>query len=251
MPSYPIEIRRCQHIKTSGAQCGSPALRNDKDKLCYYHKHNRLAPAELYMDGDRYCDSQIMIPPFEDAHSIQMVLRHVVQLLLQKRINPKDAGLMLYALQIASGNLKQMQAEKPRPTQVVMDPEKVEATPMGMTPWSASGQGHDPEDEEGEGEEAEQAEPTKLKALDPPLPPPTAEELYDAISLEERQEFRKRCDKRGLIDAVELDGYLSSDGQDPLLLTMRRLCAKRDAKLQAEAANSQAAGELAVAPAAL
>jgi hypothetical protein len=235
MPSYPIEIRRCQHIKTSGAQCGSPALRNDK--ICFYHKQNGTVPAELYIDGDRYCDSQIMIPPFEDAHSIQMVLRHVVQLMLQKRINPKDAGLMLYALQIASGNLKQMQAEKPRPTQVVMDPEKVEDTPMGMTPWSASGQGHDPEDEEGEEAEpeAEQAGPTKLKAQNPPLPPPTAEELYDAITLEERQMFRKRCDKQGLIDAVELEGYLCSDGQDPLLLTMRRLCAKRDAKLQTDA----------------
>jgi hypothetical protein len=145
MGSYPIEIRRCQHIKTSGAQCGSPALRSDK--FCYYHKQNRTVPAELYMDGERYCDSQIMLPPFEDGHSIQMVLRHVVQLMLQKRIERKDAGLVLYALQIASGNLKQMRAEKPRPTQVVVDPERVEETPMGMTPWSATGQGHDPEEE--------------------------------------------------------------------------------------------------------
>ena len=253
MASYPVEIRRCQHIKTSGAQCGSPALRNEK--LCYYHKHNRLAPAELYLDGDRYCDSQIMIPPFEDAHSIQMVLRHVVQLMLQKRIDRKDAGLMLYALQIASGNLKQLQAEKPRPTQVVMDPDKVEETPIGMTPWSATGEGHDPdeeEEEEAEGEEAEaepeaepeadQAGPKKFKAQDPPLPPPSAEELYDAMTLVERMATRKKYDEDGLIDPVELKGYLCSGGRDPLLLTIRRLCAERDRKQQSESPISQTPG---------
>ena len=34
MARYPVEIQRCQHIKTSGAQCGSPAL-TDKE-FCYY-----------------------------------------------------------------------------------------------------------------------------------------------------------------------------------------------------------------------
>jgi hypothetical protein len=232
MASYPVDIRRCQHIKTSGAQCGSPALRNEK--LCYYHQHNRLAPAELYLDGDRYCDSQIMIPPFEDAHSIQMVLRHVVQLMLQKRIDRKDAGLALYALQIASGNLKQMQAEKPRPTQVVMDPDKVEETPIGMTPWSATGQGHDPEEEEEDEAEGVQAEENKIKAQDPPLPPPSAEELYAALTLVERKMIREKFDRKGLIDPREVEDYLCCDAPDPLLLTITRLCAERDRKQQSE-----------------
>ena len=46
-----------------------------------------------------------------------------------------------------------MNAEKPRPTQVVVDPETVAETPLGQTPWSASGEGHEVEDE---GEEREQ-----------------------------------------------------------------------------------------------
>lgn len=242
MASYPVEIRRCQHIKTSGAQCGSPALRTEK--LCYYHKHNRLAAAELYLDGDRYCDSQIMIPPFEDAHSIQMVLRHVVQLMLQKRINPKDAGLMLYALQIASGNLKQLQAEKPRPTQVVMDPDKVGETPIGMTPWSATGQGHDPDEEEeregeGEGEEAAKQETEAEKS---PAPPPSAEELYGAMTPKERRAMREKFEKEGLIDPIEVDNYLKFDRPDPLLLAITRQCSERDRKQQSECANSQTAG---------
>jgi hypothetical protein len=216
MASYPVEIRRCQHIKTSGAQCGSPALRNEK--LCYYHKHNRLAPAELYLDGDRYCDSQIMIPPFEDAHSIQMVLRHVVQLMLQKRIDRKDAGLMLYALQIASGNLKQLQAEKPRPTQVVMDPEKVEETPIGMTPWSATGQGHDPD--EGEGEER----PADSESI---TAPPTPEELCRLVPTDDRHALITKWRDKGLITHEEIDNYIMSDGPDPILLAIGRDQAER------------------------
>ena len=145
MVSYPIEMRRCRHVKTNGTQCGSPALK--AGELCYYHEHNRPQPVELYLDGERYCDSQIVLPVFEDAHSIQTVIRQVVQLMLTRRIERKDAGLLLYALQIASSNLKRMEAEKPRPTQVVVDPETAAETPIGMTPWSASGKGHDPEEE--------------------------------------------------------------------------------------------------------
>ena len=53
---------------------------------------------------------------------------------------------MLYALQIASSNLKRMEAEKPRPAQVVVDTEKVAETPLGMTPWSKKEGGHEIED---------------------------------------------------------------------------------------------------------
>jgi len=156
MASYPIEIRRCQHIRTSGTQCGSPALRNET--VCYYHKHNPARPVELFLEGDRYPDLSNPMPPFEDAHSIQMALRQVVQLMMAKRIERKDAGLVLYALQIASSNLKMMKAERPRPTQVVVEPEKTAETPLGMTPWSAKGEGHEVEEPAGEaGDEAERA----------------------------------------------------------------------------------------------
>ena len=30
MPTYPLTIRRCQHIKVNGIQCGSPAKRNER-----------------------------------------------------------------------------------------------------------------------------------------------------------------------------------------------------------------------------
>ena len=146
MTTYPIEIQRCRHIRTNGTQCGSPALK--AKELCYFHNHNQPREVELYLDGERYCDRQIMLPVFEDAHSIQTMIRLVVQLLMSRRIERKDASLLLYALQIASGNLKTMHAERPKPTHMVVEPEKASATPLGMTPWSATGQGHDPEQEE-------------------------------------------------------------------------------------------------------
>jgi hypothetical protein len=143
-----------------------------------------------------------------------MVLRHVVQLMLQKRIDRKDAGLMLYALQIASGNLKQMQAEKPRPTQVVMDPEKVEETPIGMTPWSATGQGHDPdEEEEGNDSPAEsQGAPAS----------PSPEERCRLLTIDERKKLIDQCRDQGLITETEIEHYVMSDGLDPILLAIYR-----------------------------
>jgi hypothetical protein len=156
MGSYPVEIRRCRHIRTNGTQCGSPALK--RKKFCYYHQENQPGAVELYIDGQRYSDGEFMLPVFEDAHSIQTALRQVVTLMFQRRIDRKDAGLMLYALQIASGNLKTMQAERAKPTHVVVEPRKTGETPLGMTPWSASGQGHDVEEEQGEEVETAEAD---------------------------------------------------------------------------------------------
>ena len=118
---------RCQHIKVSGIQCGSPALRNKT--FCFYHQQNRPVTVECYYDGG-YATGEINLPVFEDAHSIQTVIRQVVQMVLQKRLERKAASLLLYALQLASSNLKRMELEKPQPEQVVTDPDNISQTPM-------------------------------------------------------------------------------------------------------------------------
>ncbi|MGO9865784.1 MAG: hypothetical protein ACLPLR_19435 [Terriglobales bacterium] len=109
---------RCRHIKINGTQCGSPALRNKN--FCFYHQANRPWAVECYFDGPD-ATGEITLPYFEDAHSLQAVIRQVVQMVLQKRLGRKTAGLLLYALQIASSNLKRMELEKPQPEQVVVD----------------------------------------------------------------------------------------------------------------------------------
>jgi hypothetical protein len=116
---------RCRHIKVNGTQCGSPALRGKN--FCFYHQTNRAANVEWYCKESRII-SEISLPVFEDAHSVQGVVRQVVGMLLQNRLEKKTAGLMLYALQIASSNLKRMALEKPQPEQVVTEVEKDEKT---------------------------------------------------------------------------------------------------------------------------
>ena len=118
---------RCRHIKVSGTQCGSPALRSKN--FCFYHHKDHPVPVECYSDIE-YATGEINLPFFEDAHSIQAVIRQVVQMVLQKRLERKTASLLLYALQIASSNLKRMELEKPQPEQVVIDPDTVSQTPM-------------------------------------------------------------------------------------------------------------------------
>jgi hypothetical protein len=118
MSSY--EATRCRHIKVNGTQCGSPALRNKK--FCFYHQEYRPWKVECYSNIPE-ATGEIALPYFEDAHSVQLVIRQVVQMVLQKRIEQKTASILLYALQIASSNLKRMELEKPQPEQVVVSVE--------------------------------------------------------------------------------------------------------------------------------
>jgi hypothetical protein len=122
---------RCRHLKVNGTQCGSPALRHKN--FCFYHQQHRPLIVECYSEGP-YASGEIALPYFEDAHSIQTVIRQLVQMVLQKRLERKTASLLLYALQIASSNLKRMELEKPQPEQVVIDleveTEKESGNPM-------------------------------------------------------------------------------------------------------------------------
>jgi hypothetical protein len=129
---------RCRHIKVNGTQCGSPALRHKN--FCFYHQQDRPLTVECYSEGP-YATGQIALPLFEDAHSVQTVIRQVVQMVLQKRLERKTASLLLYALQIASSNLKRMELEKPQPEQVVIDLEKMDLETESKTPMAARDDG--------------------------------------------------------------------------------------------------------------
>jgi hypothetical protein len=135
-----ITARRCQHIKVNGTRCGSPALRQNKS--CFYHHQNHPATVLCY-DDTKHAIGKINLPVFEDAYSIQTVIREVVQLVLQKRVEPKTASLLLYALQIASSNLKRMELEKPQPAEVVTDLESVSSEPTNHEPTNHEPTTHD------------------------------------------------------------------------------------------------------------
>src|SRR5271165_3624359 len=132
MPLYPLSIRRCQHIKVNGTQCGSPALRDQK----HCHFHNVWFQKQL--DVNKFVDGPLAItlPTLEDANSIQVGLTEVMRLLIHNLVDHRTAALLLHALRTAAINLKYTSLEPEQPTHVVIDPESVERRPLGATAWS-------------------------------------------------------------------------------------------------------------------
>src|SRR5271156_591111 len=93
-------VPECRHIKTSGGKCGSPALRGRP--YCYYHSRLKERAAQ-----PRSPSLAIELPAsLEDRGSIQLALSEIVTAIAESRIDPRRAGILLYALQIASSNAK-------------------------------------------------------------------------------------------------------------------------------------------------
>ncbi len=131
MPLYPHTIKRCQHIKVNGTQCGSPSLRDSK--YCFYHVRYHWQELEALQNGHELC---IPLPTLEDANSIQVALAKVMENLVMQEIDHKTAALLLYALQTASMNLKRTSLEPDLPTQVLIDRASVAERPIGASAWS-------------------------------------------------------------------------------------------------------------------
>jgi hypothetical protein len=96
-------------------------------------------------------------------------------MLLENRIERRTAGLLLYALQIASSNFKRIDQEKPQPAEMVTDPENMDSENMDqeITPESASQTAIEPANQNQEASEASAKQETngnkKMDAEDPPL----------------------------------------------------------------------------------
>ena len=118
MSLYPTTVKRCQHIKVNGMQCGSPALRDSKH--CYYHIRYHWPELEALPDNHEWRKT---LATLEDANSIQVSLANVMERLVMQEVDHKTAALLLYALQTASMNLKRTSLEPELPTQVVIDRE--------------------------------------------------------------------------------------------------------------------------------
>jgi len=97
---------QCEHVKSDGVRCGSPALRSQH--FCYFH--NNLLGARVNV-----------FPLLEDGNAIQLELGEIIRALVDERIATKRAALVLYALQIASHNLRNVNFE-PGPREVVLEP---------------------------------------------------------------------------------------------------------------------------------
>jgi hypothetical protein len=89
---------RCQHVKVSGARCGSPA-RHGRPYCCFHDSAARR-------------NREFVLPIVEDAASLQLALNQILQAVVDKLIDQKTASILLYGLQIAFANLKQLKSEQ-------------------------------------------------------------------------------------------------------------------------------------------
>jgi hypothetical protein len=122
----------CRYVRPSGGTCNAPALKGSH--WCYFHgrlqerksiRHShrradgrfialpqpegdRLRTIDYGTYPDRIDSASLDLPSLEDAVSIQLALIDVAQALAANRIDTKRAGLLLYALQVASANVQKM-----------------------------------------------------------------------------------------------------------------------------------------------
>lgn len=89
----------CAQRKHNGDPCQSPALRGER--FCHYHKVMGLPKVEI----DNAPSGHTYLPVFEDAVSIQGAISDVCEMMLHRRIEPKEAAILLYAMQVASTNM--------------------------------------------------------------------------------------------------------------------------------------------------
>jgi hypothetical protein len=124
-------VPRCQHVKMNGTQCGSPALRWRRH--CFFHERIRRERAKIA--ADLSVQRRFDLPLLEDANSVQVALMKVIQMLGAGRMDHKTGGLILYALQTASINLRNAEFEVDEATDVVIDRDDVYRTAIGGPQW--------------------------------------------------------------------------------------------------------------------
>ena len=134
MTYYEYRVPRCQHIKTNRTQCGSPALRNGE--YCYFHRRWRMTTVDLSHSA-HHVTTEFVLPVLEDADSIQITLGQIMRMIVCRQVDTKSAGLLLYALQIASANLRRTRFE-PYHRNVTVDLFRVPERIIGDEAWSPS-----------------------------------------------------------------------------------------------------------------
>jgi hypothetical protein len=100
-------IELCNHVKANGTCCDSPALKDES--YCFFHKSVRERTKRLRRAARLKLPLQL--PVLEDGETIQLAIGDVLNALLAGQIDHKTAGLLLYGLQTAAGNAKDLHFE--------------------------------------------------------------------------------------------------------------------------------------------
>jgi hypothetical protein len=65
-----------------------------------------MGPSPINIDNNESIpSSHVYLPQLEDATSIQSAISEVCEMMLHRRIEPKEASALFYAMQVASSNL--------------------------------------------------------------------------------------------------------------------------------------------------
>jgi len=96
---------QCEHFKTNGIRCGSPAL--NRYKLCFFHQ--RMMNIQQFRRERP--NSRLDFPLLEDANAVQISVQDVLAAVAEDRLDPRRAGLLLYGLNTATCNLRNVDFE--------------------------------------------------------------------------------------------------------------------------------------------
>src|SRR5712675_2017733 len=86
---------RCRWLRQDGTGCGSPQMK--RHIYCFAHK--QMAEAQALA---------LLLPALEDANAIQVGLMRIQKALIDDTISTKKAGLLLYSMQLALQNVRQV-----------------------------------------------------------------------------------------------------------------------------------------------
>jgi hypothetical protein len=103
LSEYPL----CRHTKTDGRLCQSPALATS----AFCHFHQRAHRTRMTTIGPGPALSTHVLHPLRDAKSIRQAIAMVLSATASGRLQLKKAKLMLYALQLATSELRRTSME--------------------------------------------------------------------------------------------------------------------------------------------
>ncbi len=105
---------RCRSMRMDGSKCKARVVPGAK--LCHFH--DVCGPV---LDDDELMQQSGMQPVLTDPASIQTAITRVCENLIQGRLDSKQAGILLYACQVAASNV----ARLPREAAIVPPPDKI------------------------------------------------------------------------------------------------------------------------------
>ena len=122
---------QCRHILADGHRCQSPCLRHEH--FCYYHHTSRKPVADPRQRRRRRNTFHLPLTDPNDRSDLQASIGHVLRAIAANDIDPRRAGLLLYGLQIASGNLPRIPALPTNPKSARNDTPAIPGTVEEIT----------------------------------------------------------------------------------------------------------------------